>query len=295
MMSMVLSMLSTSITAVTFDCGHIRVDKQSFNLAPLSGDFSISHLVSHPPKTWNRTVTLNICKPLRPDKDIPSNMRCPRSTRVCVIDRESQDKKHEGDDKGKHDKDDGNIESVIAIAGQFEHDGRYLDPKLTRLKTSSSNADSQKEGLRVELHGGQYPFKKGGRKQRAIIEFLCDRDRTGLEGLVDDKGKAKEETTSVSPISLDKSRTFEEDDDGKDEDDGGDDPPPDNDDNDGDEDDNNKKSLRYISYPGPSDDTEEDTLRLEWRTKYACEGIMNEDGGKTSSGHWGFFTWFIIM
>ena len=34
-------------------------------------------------------------------------------------------------------------------------------------------------------------------------------------------------------------------------------------------------------------------LRLEWMTKYGCEDA--EDGDNSSSGHWGFFTWFILM
>jgi hypothetical protein len=54
----------------------------------------------------------------------------------------------------------------------------------------------------------------------------------------------------------------------------------------------NDKSLRFCGYDiedGPKDKKIR-TLRLEWRTKYACENV-NDDGGS----HWGFFTWFIIM
>jgi hypothetical protein len=57
-------------------------------------------------------------------------------------------------------------------------------------------------------------------------------------------------------------------------------------------------SLKLISYKaeGQGDD-EFDVLRLEWKTKYACEGMTEHKptSGKNSSSHWGFFTWFLIM
>ncbi|KAK5242509.1 type II membrane protein, partial [Cryomyces antarcticus] len=60
------------------------------------------------------------------------------------------------------------------------------------------------------------------------------------------------------------------------------------------------KSLRFVSYK-PEGDHGVGTLRLEWHTKYACESQKDVDdsppSGKTpsSSSHWGFFTWFLII
>lgn len=135
--------------------------------------------------------------------------------------------------------------------------------------------------MRVELNGGDH----AGVKQKAIVEFVCDQDKTGLEGF---------KPSNV----IDKIRRDE---------DGGDDqdeepllPDP-----------NAGKSLTLKSYrventggSGSHDDEEVGVLRLEWMTKYACEqskgGKNKEDDSvpgapvdKTSG--WGFFTWFIVM
>lgn len=152
------------------------------------------------------------------------------------------------------------ISGVIPIAGNYPTEsGRSLDPSWTRLKTSSSHADSEKDGVRLEMHGGMYPFddRKKGRKQKAVIEFICTPERTGLEGEGKEGDKAR--------------RRDDEEEDGDDE----------------------GRSLRFISY-GPSDDV--DVLRLEWLTKHACEDAKDGDGGKGGrSRHWGVFTWFIIV
>jgi len=121
-------------------------------------------------------------------------------------------------------------------------------------------------------------------KQKAIVEFVCDQDKTGLEGL--------KPSNVVDKV-------------GRDEE-GGDDqdekPLPDP---------NEGKSLTLKSYRventgggGSHDDEEVGVLRLEWLTKYACEKTK---GGKNKEDDpapgtpvdktrgWGFFTWFIVM
>ena len=66
------------------------------------------------------------------------------------------------------------------------------------------------------------------------------------------------------------------------------------DDDDDDKDDEDKRPLKFISYKEEADQTT--VLRLEWRTKYACEKRDGADSpSKSKSEHWGFFTWFIIM
>ena len=76
------------------------------------------------------------------------------------------------------------------------------------------------------------------------MTFICDRDKTGLEGQKRDDGTGKED----------------------------------------------EKSLKYIDYEN------EVSLKLEWRTKYACEQQQDGGGSDVDGGsHWGFFTWCIIM
>lgn len=54
-------------------------------------------------------------------------------------------------------------------------------------------------------------------------------------------------------------------------------------------------SLKFLSYKSEGEGKNAiDVLRLNWRTKYACEDEI-EKTPTSSSNHWGFFTWFIIM
>ena len=166
---------------------------------------------------------------------------------VCAIERTYNNEDGEGV-----------ISGVINVAGNYEHTaGRPLDPIWTRLK-SVEDSDSAQEGLRLELHGGKYPFTKSGKKQIAIIDFECDAERTGLEGLENDEdldgGMARRA--------------------------------------DGEKDAEDPSSLRYISFDRSQDEV--DVLKLKWLTKHACVGSKEkEDAGK--KGGWGFFTWFIVM
>ncbi len=169
------------------------------------------------------------------------------------------------------------VRQVRPIAGDYTLDGgRPLNPRWTRLKNSDSHADANKEGLRLELNGGQYPFEGKGQPQKAFVEFICDKDRDGLEGDEGDKREKEEgDESEVSTRELNHRR--------------------DESDDDGDHDrgeDNKKKSLRFISYKSDGEDV--GVLRLEWLTKYACEATETAPDA-SKSGRWGFFTWFIIM
>lgn len=160
----------------------------------------------------------------------------------------------------------------IDIAGSYKvgGNGRLLEEKYERLKDSKSNADSNKEGVRIELHGGRFPAdnKKEGVNQRAIIEFICDPERTGLEGEEKDDSEHQDDNADGS-----KRLSRRDSEGGKCED--------------------SDKSLRFCGYEReyPTKDKLVQTLRLEWRTKHACE----KDAPADSGSHWGFFTWFIIM
>ena len=299
MVSLALSLLPSSSVASTYDCKQIRIDGKSFDLSALSGPHSIWHTTPHPPRTINTTYTLDICRPLQRTKGVPKKDECPGLTRVCGIQRLAMEG-HEGENEGNSD--DGkalSIIGVIPIAGDFLHDGKPLDAQWTQIKSSSSKSDTAKDGIRVELHGGQFPFdEKDGRKQRAVIEFLCDRDRTGLEGLAGadaDGGKSSDKKNSERRRE---NKETKEGDDGGDDKDAPKDGSGDEGSGKGDKADD-KKSLKFIHYGPTSGDAQEDTLQLQWRTNHACEGVRGDNdkggGSKSKSSHWGFFTWFIIM
>ncbi len=153
------------------------------------------------------------------------------------------------------------IDRVIPIAGELRDYGGYdLDAKWERLKGSKSNIDFKKEGLILELNGGFVVNNGKNRKQKAIVEFLCDKTRVGDENLWNgedkyDEGKEKREDGAP-------------------------------------EDDASTPSLEFVAYD--TSDADVDVLRLKWRTKYACEDTKPEQDAERSR-HWGFFTWFIIM
>ena len=115
------------------------------------------------------------------------------------------------------------------------------------------------------LRGGTY----NEQNQQAIIDMQCDPERTGNEKSPIKKGKGDEGEKSEA----------------------------DENDSDGDDDDE-ENSLRFVSYLVEPDDSKVKTLRLDWKTKYACPSYEDDDEGSgkgSNSKHWGFFTWFIIL
>lgn len=109
------------------------------------------------------------------------------------------------------------------------------------------------------MNGGKFESQK----QKAIVEFLCDA-KAGNDSKVSSIMAAEEE----------------EDNDNEEESDEG-----------GETDDDHGGKIKFVSW-----ETEGDTkvLRLDWTTKYGCEDAK-DDSRPSSSGHWGFFAWFIIM
>lgn len=149
-----------------------------------------------------------------------------------------------------------------------------IDAQITRLKTSSSASDREKEGFRLELHG----LKHGGKKQKAVIEFLCP-DKAEEEG-------PEERDLSSIPAKRKAVEHFVVE----------------ADDNDEDEEDHSATGKvaddghgGILTYKGYDEVDESKVLRLEWETKYACENSQGNDSEAKKSNHWGFFTWLIIM
>lgn len=263
MRSLSLLLLPAAISAVTFDCKNIVADKQHFNFEVLGGPKEINWQRHTPPSITNTTYTVDICQPLKRTKE-KSKEQCESGTRICATQRIYEDGSSI-------------VQEVIPIAGEYAtSNGRHLTPKFTRLKDSSSNSDSEQEGIRAELHGGMW----NKQKQKAIIEFVCDPDWEGTEGF-DDKSKAMDIN---SYGSMGKREEPEDDNgDGDDEDDEDESPLPDLDEG---------KALQFVSYKEEKDDT--GVLRMTWKTKYACENAPKAPAGDKSKG-WGFFTWFLII
>ena len=162
------------------------------------------------------------------------------------------------------------------------HDGAKLEPKNTLLSKSDSNEDSEKEGLRIEIKGGIYDKKPAKISQRAVIEFLCKRGNEAEERRV---------------------RRAADDEDNEEGDDDKDNEGDDKDDDDDEEewkkyqktDDGEGGTLELFKWDPTPD---ENILRLNWHTKFACEdyegnGSSGEDG--KPSGGWGFFSWFFLL
>ncbi|KAF1986744.1 hypothetical protein K402DRAFT_376618 [Aulographum hederae CBS 113979] len=249
-------------SADTLDCKDVLVDKTHFDLRTLGGEHVVHWVRDEAlPTVKNFTFTIDICKPLKKVSHVPAPEQCPSGTNICGIDYHTH-----------VDKNETVADAVVPIAGNYPHHGRHQDVERTRLKGSNSNADSEKEGVRIVMHGGKWPLQgTAGVQQKASIEFLCDPDRTGLEGDEQDDRKHEDGDSNEE----EKAKRQEE----------GGEPEP------------QTKSLKFISYKEEGDNMK--VLRLEWRTKHACEGQSSKpdegnDPGNNNS-HWGFFTWFIII
>ncbi|KAH8728141.1 autophagy-related protein 27 [Phaeosphaeriaceae sp. PMI808] len=251
-----------------FDCNEIAAQSVHFNLGKLSGP----HMVHWKEASVGRDLvdkynfTIDICKKLEWHKGASQATECHHGARVCGI-RETIDLT--GDNNATI--------TPIDIAGTYKMDnGRDIEAKFELLRNSKSNSDAGREGVRAILNGGRHPFekKKDGVDQRAIIEFVCDKERTGLEGdEKDDSEHEPEKEKDGDEKKEEKLRRREESAKGKCED--------------------NNNSLRFCGYQLEEEakNKKVQTLRLEWRTQYACEDAPPVDGGS----HWGFFGWFFII
>ncbi|KAF8425940.1 autophagy protein Atg27 [Tirmania nivea] len=229
--SALLLLLLPALASAADDC-KLVADGVTFDLTPLKGSSSVTNSKNTPPTVRNMTWTINPCGPIEWPKEAKKEDVCPEGSHVCGIEWIHYDNGKSTDQ----------IDLIIPIAGDLgDKDSTKLNPSCTRLKSSTAEADANKEGVRVELHGGVYP-PEGGKKQKAVVEFICDKDKTGLEGQERD-GKVID----------------------------------------------GAKSLKYLAY-------EEDVLKLEWRTKQACEQQAGgSDGDGDEGSHWAFFKWFIII
>ena len=154
---------------------------------------------------------------------------------------------------------------VIPTAGDYSTTGYVgvgdFNPKLKRLSTSTVQSDRDKEGIRLTMEGGRYPKKgvKNSRPQKAVVEFLCDRNATEnkRKALFSREEDADESDDGEDDSNNEENKEREQTDDGEGE------------------------TLKYISY----DIVEKnEVLSLKWKTKYACEDAADGENN-SSSGH----------
>ncbi|RAK78341.1 autophagy-related protein 27 [Aspergillus fijiensis CBS 313.89] len=231
-----------------FNCKDIIVDKIKYDLSPLGGVHTLYNVVEKPEEsaTVNTTYVLNICSILGKAAN-REHLKCGTSKNIC------------GFEYRRHANSSVEIDQGFPIAG-YDHLGSgSKDTEVTRLKES----DSSREGLLIKFAGGSYEDTTGKKHAaKAVIEFNCDPDRSGLEGL---------QTTNEPVGSEAVLRAREEEGSGNR---------------------NSTSSLQFKSFGPVDDDTY--VLRLDWATRYACDKYRDDNKGDSSS-HWGFFTWLIIL
>lgn len=266
-------LLAAAPAQALLDCEKLRVDGHTFNLKPLGGPHSVvtSRWEPIPETHLNTTYTVDICQPLKKSGKGKKNEECPNGTQACAITRMLKD-------------DTDSVFKVIAIAGRLENaGGSQFEYEATRLKTSDSNSDSSKEGVRLVLKGGKHPLTgpiKDRREQKAIIEFLCDPEKEGTEGEWDAEDKYER---LVRRDDKDKDK----DKDDKDEDEG-----------EASAEHQLKKENAALIWESYKSEKKADVLRMTWHTKHACEDKRNDDGkdgDESASTSWGFFTWVFII
>ncbi|KAJ5091187.1 hypothetical protein NUU61_006057 [Penicillium alfredii] len=244
------ALLPSLASASGFDCAHINTDGYKYDLSPLKGVHEVYHVEETEQYVTNTSYVLNICNILK-GSAIRGDAKCGTSKNICgFVHRNAKD---------GH----GSSTFGFPIVG-LDHLGHgSKDPEVTRLK----KIDADREGLLVKLAGGEYreDFDKGKTKNAgATIEFKCDPDRSGLEGLhttLEDPDPAKRLRRRAGNSTQ------------------------------GDDANAGDRSLQFKSF---GQDGDSYVLKLDWRTRYACDDYQRTKGSG-GSGHWGFFTWLIII
>ncbi|CAI7599573.1 unnamed protein product [Penicillium glandicola] len=250
--SLLLSTLLPSLASASgFDCAQIKIDDYKYDLSPLKGVHEVTHSVTTDDYVTNTTYRLNICNILG-GAARDGDATCGTSKNICgFVHRAAKD---------------GSGSSTIGfpIVGLDPLGQGSKNPEVKRLK----DIDPETEGLRVRLEGGSYKGDANDQKTKkasAVIEFQCDHDRSGLEGV---------HTLSEDLETKERRRRADGEEGGA----------PSG---------NSSSSLQFKSFGLSDDDTY--VLKLDWRTKYACDEYEKEKGDAPSSKSWGFFTWLIII
>jgi autophagy-related protein 27 len=261
-----------------FDCKHIVVDGFKFDLSRLGGVHELYHVETNDDVVVNTTYVMNICNILKGDahrEDLncgTSKNSMPWPDFTCVYWLTLQKVCGFRHTTTRDKKESENYAFPIAGLDPLGHGSK--DPEITRLK----KLDAERQGLLVKLSGGEYleDHEKKTKDAATLIEFQCDPDKSGLEGLEDSETSDAAATRRRSQLEATSDDNTGDDKDGDNHDDGS----------------NPSRSLQFKSFK-LVDDTY--ILRLDWKTRYACDDYLKNRKDSSPSGHWGFFTWLIIM
>ncbi|KAI1842553.1 hypothetical protein JX266_011307 [Neoarthrinium moseri] len=284
----ILLLLAGPAASSVLICDKLVTDTRKFNLKPLfeKGPHSVTISQQVGANSHNTTFTTDLCHALKRKGDVDDKQKCPHNTRVCAVERLV------GTGDSKVDV----IEDAFAVAGNLQqYGGGSLDHEIINLSSSDSNADAEKQGVRIILKGGFHTgLNSQKRQQRAIIEFICDEKFEGdeAEWTSEDEyvpGGDDSDNMRVRSVADDTDPLLYV----SDEEGGGG----------GDDDkskpvqlgDNEKQALIFNSYGPLESDKDVDVLRLTWKTKYACPDRRAEPGEDSPSSHWGFFTWMVMI
>ncbi|KAK1761263.1 autophagy-related protein 27 [Echria macrotheca] len=237
-------------------CKALSIDNHQFDLSALAGPHTVVTSEFAPPSYYNRTYTLDLCGTLERKGEAEGRFKCPKGTSVCQI-------KHHWNPEDKKS----TVEEVIPIAGDLaEHGGGKFTWEATRLKTAEN--EGGKEGLKVTLKGGVWET----REQRAVVELRCNKTMEGKEG----EWESEDEYVRPAAKRDDADKSKAENGVGEPEH-------------------QLKKDGAALIWDGYKREGEVDTLYLTWYTKYACESAAGEPPVEDRGGHWGWFTWMVIL
>ncbi|KAJ5259314.1 hypothetical protein N7478_012295 [Penicillium angulare] len=242
------------VSADAFKCDQIKAADHTFDLSGLKGAHEVSYTSENQTDNYvvSTTYVMNICDVLHSAANRDGE-KCGTDKNICGFPK-------------THAKDDHGNETFAYPVADLVGEGEKA-PLATPLK----EIDEKKEGLRLKMFGGEYRAHVEGETKpaAAIIDFQCDPDRSGLEGIVStedilEKGDAKEKDNANAKRAEDKSESEKD------------------------------PSLKIVSFGPDKDNTY--ILKLDWKTRYACYDYKGGNAGNTDpSKHWGFFTWMIII
>ncbi|CCX30298.1 autophagy protein [Pyronema domesticum] len=132
----------------------------TYDFTSLAGKHELLTSEDTHPNRRNTTWQINPCGALPKPKDEKKLEECPAGSWVCAL------RSYIHPD-GKAD-----LAEVYPIAGEL--DDHKLDPNVTLFGSPDKTS-----GLRVTFHGAPNYLDH---EQSAVIEFVCDESRTGLEG-----------------------------------------------------------------------------------------------------------------
>ncbi|KAL2891194.1 Autophagy-related protein 27 [Ceratocystis lukuohia] len=274
---------TSTLAAASLQCDSILANNHKYDLSPLRGPHSVVTTITEKNAIYNTTYTIDLCAPLKRvnDGSIPAREQCPEGTRVCAVQRalhgkadgENVSSDADDDDKDKDKSSEPYIREAVPLAGALESfGGAAFEYTTTKLDGQENNG----EGFLLNLPGGVFPLDVPHKEQfpkKTVVRFLCDTEKTGLEG----EWQAEVEYANATSSSEDnksakmhKARNDAKDAEKQFVNDGA--------------------ALLFDSYQNEGPDAT-GTLHLTWKSKYACRSVPPAGGTQG----WGFFTWFIVL